>query len=617
MRHNYPSNILTISIYSLFFFSSPQNMTLKAVIGNFTQSYDLTKDKEIMRQAPAVPSPTSPNANIEEISTNWVDKLSSSVARSTVHTKVHEARTMEDQMCTNDVRSFAIVMLEMLTWLKQSGIARGMCQEGYGSERMIEDPQMVDQREVQVMEEEQSPFVRSLETSRMPVSRSQQMLQGELQQQQHINVVCEPLPEEEMDYYECNTFPRRKPLQRNQTEVSGNMQKQAHTKSAFLKILHQKQDSLCSTDSGVSSQPSSTANSVHSSSSADSHKSPRLPKIKGHPSNHPSSDVEFDATTELWVESHVDELSGYRPCIMEHGLRRTPIPKTLPENEPCDMSHVNACYEISDNSMEDQEDQNARDEGMEPKSSSSLSQFYVRKRAPRPHSLSFTSSTLPHKTSGQDMDLYNARANVNATLQRRPQTCYIPSETRLDSQTLPRLHQRSVTPMPGSAVPVTSFPTYLPGLITSIPPNHRSPTPDPLPLLPEEQQFATIRRTRSRKRSVSINAPPPQMNITSNPKHLASSPAGVCHPYTIAPHEKTPQHRPHWDCSCPSGVGEQHLGYCQELQSLFPHQLCPDGRLVEQEVECGRVMRQWMGLLQNMDGYLPKQVSTLIWTRLP
>ncbi len=577
-------------------------MTLKAVISNFTESYDLTKDSPT---SPVTPGPTNKKGDTkpEDISTSWVDKFSTSVARATLHDRVLHG-VSEDQMYSRDVRSFALIMLEMMTWLRQRNIAA----KKRALERLERQMTIDESSENEMhmyMDEVQSqpspvPFVRHVESHTLkPRSKREQALMRE--QQQHINVACDSSPEEEG--YACNTFPRRGRAAREQ---ANSMQKnQTQTKSDLLRIIHKKQDSMCSSDShdsGVSSQPSSKAVSIRSGSSGSG--SDKSPRIGNKSISDNLGNVEFDATTEMWVESHAEEANGFRPCVMQHGMQSssTNIPNSCEHNESsCDPA---------------EEEEFSKDElGPLPRSSSSLSQFYVRKRSPRPHSCIGRTATLPNnlnkKEMKQEMDLYNARANVSATL--RPKSCYNSSDM-LD-------RQRPVTPLshtlslqrPGSAMP------FLPGLI--IPQRTATPPPD--------QQFATIRRKGSRKQSCTkveftTNQQQQEMNITTNPKHLRSFNGQAQFPVSniqfisepiLQPREDTPMLvGQRWDSTgCPSGVEEQHLGYCQELQTLFPHQLCTDGVIVQQEVECGRAMAKWIEPLSKMDGYLPKQVCLIMF----
>ena len=581
-------------------------MTLKAVIANFTEAYDLTKDKP--PTTPVTPEPTRNNVKVEDISTSWVDKLSTSVARSTLHDRVLPG-VSEDQMCASDVRSFALIMMEMMTWYRQMDlVARKRALEMDLREAQnggrIDGAFMVDDVQICMDDsQEQSspvPFVRHINNDpRKPRSRRERSLRRE--QQQHINVVCESLPEEEQEAYDCNTFPRRNSIK---NKANGPHNKTSQTKSDLLRIIHQKQDSTCSSDSGVSSQPSSKAMSLHSGSSGCSDRSPRFQNH--HTKGNHLGNVEFDATTEMWVDSHAEELNGFRPCLMEHGMQSTP--NILSDTDADFIRDTTTSEEQTAHSLDNLD---REDPAMLPRSSSSLSQFYVRKRSPRPHSFSVgrSTATLPNNGNKQEIDLITARDNVNATL--RPKSCFNSSELLDDN-----IRQQSLTPTPslplqrhpGSALP------YLPGLI--IPPR-RSETPPP------EKQFATIRRTRSRKRSsttipFSLNQQQ-QMNIITNPKHRTGSyPNQISYPYNVQlnsdtislSREDTPMlnRLSQFDSSCPSGIGEQHLGYCQELQSLFPHQLCSDGSAVQQGVECGRAMSKWMVPLRKMDGYLPKQV---------
>ena len=434
-----------------------------------------------------------------------------------------------------------------------------------------------------------------------------------------------------------------------------------------------KRDSLCSLDSGISSHQSSmrsgSSDKMHSrredSVLPGFNPKSRSLMLKRQRMRHSDLHVQgtFEACpentngvctasngeaqpgvgqhVETWIENHTVPNGNYKASVVvDRSHRAKPrVPETLQEvelpdavqlpgagklpngellnesDDQCSRGESQVTVANSANSDEPNSEQcNSKPKATVTRSGSSLSQFYVRKRAPRPHNITIvpgSTATLPACMQRRSIHAPDSPRLMDMG-RGRPSSCHgqvaCNKSNSLDSKDsidYPCCAHSQCMPGNQTCSPSASFHRQARSLEDPCPchastnPLKTGPTTQPSNE-PSHCIPASIRKLHrqdaileSISESSRINQPSRSFEeqLQSNLKRKSL--------YKKGP---SPKRTPN------TGIGQQHVNFCQELQALLP---CLPKVVIGfwwKQQGCGQAVLQWIDSLKDYDGCLYNQV---------
>ncbi|XP_038073141.1 uncharacterized protein LOC119741457 [Patiria miniata] len=439
-----------------------------------------------------------------------------------------------------------------------------------------------------------------------------------------------------------------------------------------------KRDSMCSLDSGISSHQSSMrssssdkmnrrADSVSSGIKTKSnslmmkrqrmiHQSDLQCTFETCPENandtcltsKGNAHLQPGQNVETWVENHASQNGHHRSGVVPDRTSRAKprVPETLQEIECLDVSPgkdtvIHTTAQMHNTNLKEAHDQLSRTESNDEtngdkcnsksqvtvaRSASSLSQFYVRKRAPRPHNITIvpgSTSTLPTNLQRRTIHAPDS-PRLMGMCRGRPSSCHgqvaANKSNSLDSgsshgqdsvDSCPQcspgnppssatlsMKSRSLEDSCLSQTSVSSPKTFV-GL--------SEPSSSPgIPMMRKLHRQDAILESINELSSRVINHHPSRSfedKLQSNHKRssrLKAGPGAKRIPVT--------------------GINQQHVNFCQELQALLP---CLPKVVLGfwwKQQGCGQAVLQWIDSLKDYDGCLYTQLIGILescWGKEP
>ncbi|XP_022091287.1 uncharacterized protein LOC110979617 isoform X2 [Acanthaster planci] len=442
-----------------------------------------------------------------------------------------------------------------------------------------------------------------------------------------------------------------------------------------------KRDSMCSLDSGISSHQSSmrSSSSDKMNKRADSVPSGVKPKANGllqkrqrmthqldvhgtfetYPENadkmgkasNSNSQQQTGQNVETWVENHVAQNGHNRPgVVLDRTKRAKPrVPETLQEIESPDVPprkdtiiHTTAklqnstpkeeCNQQSrtefnrENTVTNTEETNGdkvngKSQVTVTRSASSLSQFYIRKRAPRPHNITIvpgSTTTLP--ASLQRRTIHAPDSPRLMDLGRgRPSSCHVQvaanKSNSLDSSS--SYGQDSVDNpccaqcSPGNSSSSASLPRKTRSLEDSCLSPMSVTSPKPGISGQPEQGMPMISMRKLHRQDAILESINETSSRLTNPHSSHSFEDKLQSGHKRASRRKA---GPSAKRVPVTGISQQHVNFCQELQALLP---CLPKVVLGfwwKQQGCGQAVLQWIDSLKDHDGCLYNQLIGILET---